>query len=540
MVPIRVREVLEATDGTLLCGDIESVITDVVTDSRSAKEGTLFVPVIGERVDAHRFIPDVMAAGAAASFTSDPDIMAGMADGMARESGESAESADGVPEKAAGSANGVPEEAAGNVSDGFACIYVRDTIEALQKLAAAYRAKFDIPVIGVTGSVGKTTTKEMISAVLSRKYHVLKTIGNLNSQIGTALMMFHIDEQTELGVFEMGISLPGEMARLVEIVKPQTAVMTNIGVSHIGNLGSREAITYEKGHIIKYVGTEEAPGRLGGRMYVCGNGDLRQLSKENLPWKIVSAVTDGTDPGAEKQNEKQTPREEISAGDIVYYGTEPDCDRRADGIQVTERGQRFVYHGQGSCEVELSVMGAHNVNNAVIALALAEQFGVDLTAAAAALAEYRPFSMRGERKDCHGYHIIDDTYNASPDSINSNIDALFDYGEDGRKIAVLGDVLELGEQREELHRGIGTFILKEAAEGKKLSYVVTVGEGAGFIAEQVREHSDIPTEKCASTEEAAAWIREMARPGDWILVKGSRGMHMDEVVEKVVMSCTQM
>ncbi len=252
-------------------------------------------------------------------------------------------------------------------------------------------------------------------------------------------------------------------------------------------------------------------------MYVCGNGDLRQLSRENLPWG-----------------------EGISASDIVYYGTEPDCDRRADGIQVTESGQRFVYHGQGACEVELSVMGAHNVNNAVVALALAEQFGVDLTAAAAALAEYRPFSMRGERKDCHGYHIIDDTYNASPDSINSNIDALFDYGEDGRKIAVLGDVLELGEQREELHRGIGTFILKEAAEGKKLSCLVTVGEGAGFIAEQVREHSDIRTKKCASTREAAAYIRQEAQPGDWILVKGSRGMHMDEVVEKVVMSCMQM
>ncbi len=486
MVPISVKEVLDATDGTLLCGDMDAVITDVATDSRSAKEGTLFVPVIGERVDAHRFIPDVMAAGAAASFTSDPDIMAEKPDVMG-------EDADHVPEWGA-------------------CIYVKDTIEALQKLAAAYRARFDIPVIGVTGSVGKTTTKEMIGAVLSKKYRVLKTIGNLNSQIGTALMMFHIDDQTELGVFEMGISLPGEMARLVEIVKPQTAVMTNIGVSHIGNLGSREAITYEKGHIIKYVGGGE-----GGRMYVCGNGDLRQLSRENLPWG-----------GG------------ISASDMVYYGTEPDCDRRADGIQVTESGQRFVYHGQGACEVELSVMGAHNVNNAVVALALAEQFGVDLTAAAAALAEYRPFSMRGERKDCHGYHIIDDTYNASPDSINSNIDALFDYGEDGRKIAVLGDVLELGEQREELHRGIGTFILKEAAEGKKLSCLVTVGEGAGFIAEQVREHSDIRTKKCASTREAAAYIRQEAQPGDWILVKGSRGMHMDEVVEKVVMSCMQM
>ncbi len=287
MVPISVKEVLDATDGTLLCGDMDAVITDVATDSRSAKEGTLFVPVIGERVDAHRFIPDVMAAGAAASFTSDPDIMAEKPDVMG-------EDADHVPEWGA-------------------CIYVKDTIEALQKLAAAYRARFDIPVIGVTGSVGKTTTKEMIGAVLSKKYRVLKTIGNLNSQIGTALMMFHIDDQTELGVFEMGISLPGEMARLVEIVKPQTAVMTNIGVSHIGNLGSREAITYEKGHIIKYVGGGE-----GGGMYVCGNGDLRQLSRDNLPWG-----------------------EGISASDIVYYGTEPDCGRRADGIQVTESGQRL-------------------------------------------------------------------------------------------------------------------------------------------------------------------------------------------------------
>lgn len=478
MVPISVREVLEATDGTLLCGDADAVITDVSTDSRNAKEGTLFVPIIGERVDAHRFIPDVLDAGAAASFTSDPDILSG---NLGIEAGRGA------------------------------CIYVKDTTRALQKLAASYRARFDIPVIGVTGSVGKTTTKEMIGAVLSKKYHVLKTIGNLNSQIGTALMMFHIDEQTEIGVFEMGISLPGEMARLVEIVKPQTAVMTNIGVSHIGNLGSREAITYEKGHIIKYVGSAYGGGQQKGRMYVCGNGDLRQLSKDNIPCGGPSA------------------------GEIVYYGTEPDCDRRADGIRVTERGQRFVYHGQGSCEVNLSVMGAHNVNNAVIALALGEQFGVELAEAADALAQYRPFSMRGERKDCHGYHIIDDTYNASPDSINSNIDALFDYGADGRKIAVLGDVLELGEKREELHRGIGSFILKEAAEGKKLSYVVTVGEGAAFIAKQIREHSDIRTKMCASTEEAAAFIRKEAKPGDWILVKGSRGMHMDEVVERVVM-----
>lgn len=467
MVPIRVKDVLQATGGSLLCGGEDAVITDVVTDSRQVKEGTLFVPIIGERVDAHRFIPDVMSAGAAASFTSDRQ----------------------------------------RVTETGACIYVEDTLTALQKLAAWYRQQFDIPVIGVTGSVGKTTTKEMISTVLGVKYNVLKTIGNLNSQIGVALMMFHIEEDTELAVFEMGMSMPGEMARLVEIARPQTAVLTNIGVSHIGNLGSREKITYEKGHIVKYVGSSH-----NGRFYICGNGDLQKLSRENIPYA-----------------------ENASPCETVFYGMADGCAYAASDLQVAGEGQRFLYHGQKECAAELSVMGRHNVENAVIALALGEQFGVGLSEAAEALKGYRSFSMRGERKDCHGYHIIDDTYNASPDSINSNIDALFDYSEEGDKIVVLGDVLELGVQAEELHRGIGDFIVGEAKKGKKLSCVITVGEGAGYISSQVEEKSDIRTKACLDNDEAAEFLKQIVKPGDWVLVKGSRGMHMDEVVKKVVM-----
>lgn len=466
MVPILIKDVLQATGGSLLCGSEDAVVTDVVTDSRQAGAGTLFVPIIGERVDAHRFIPDVMSAGAAASFTSDRQ----------------------------------------RVTETGACIYVEDTLTALQKLAAWYRQQFDIPVIGVTGSVGKTTTKEMISTVLGVRYNVLKTIGNLNSQIGVALMMFHIEEDTELAVFEMGMSMPGEMERLVEIARPQTAVLTNIGVSHIGNLGSREKITYEKGHIVKYVGASH-----DGRFYVCGNGDLQKLSGENIPYA------------------------EGSSCETVFYGMEDGCTYTASDLQVTEAGQRFLYHGQKECVVELSVMGKHNVENAVIALALGEQFGVELSGAAEALRGYRPFSMRGERKDCHGYHVIDDTYNASPDSINSNIDALFDYSEKGNKIVVLGDVLELGAQAEELHRGIGDFIVSEAGKGKKLSCVITVGESARYISSQVEEKSDIKTKPCMDNDEAAAFLKQIVKPGDWVLVKGSRGMHMDEVVKKVVM-----
>lgn len=476
MKTIQVKDIVAATGGTLLCGEETISVDHVITDSREAKEGSLFVPIIGERVDAHRFIPDVMKAGASATFTSDASIR----------------------------------------TERGACILVEDTLAAMQALAAWYRSQFDIPIIGVTGSVGKTTTKEMISAVLSTKYRVLKTKGNWNSQIGVAQMMFMLEDEIELAVIEMGMSMPGEMARLVEMAKPQTAVMTNVGVSHIGNLGSRENIAKEKGHIVKYVGTCEKDGFSKGAFYVCGNGDLYEMSQKEVPFSLC-----------EKQPE------------VIFYGTEvaKEAEKviRGTDMKVTGSGQSFTYQGTSEVEVELSVMGGHNVNNAIIAMALGEQFGVPTELACQALKEYHPFSMRGERKDCHGYHVIDDTYNASPDSINSNISALFDYEGNGRKIVALGDVLELGEQMEALHRGIGDYILKEAGEGRKLAYVITVGEAAAFISDQVQKHSDIPVKHCKDNEEVAAWIQEIAQEGDWILVKGSRGMHMDEVVEKVVM-----
>lgn len=471
MLSFCIKDVVCATGGELLCGDPQTVVTDVVTDSRLAGEGALFVPLIGERVDAHRFIPEVLRAGAA-TLTSKREAAVGVED---------------LP--------------VGVV------VWVEDTLAAFQKLASWYRQQFDIPVIGITGSVGKTTTKEMVSAVLATKFNLLKTIGNLNSQIGVAQMMFHIEKDTEIAVFEMGMSMPGEMARLVEIARPQTAVVTNIGVSHIGNLGSREAIAFEKGHIVKYVGSSH-----DGMCYICGNGDLPALTREHIPYELC-----------------------IGNCETIFYGTASGCQIQATDIQVTEKGQSFQYHGREDCTVELSVMGGHNVNNAVVALALGEQFGVELDQALEALRQYRPFSMRGERRDCHGYHLIDDTYNASPDSINSNIDALFDYGTEGRKIVVLGDVLELGEQNESLHRGIGDYIIQEAEKGKKLSYVITVGEGAAFICRQVEKGSDIPTRICSSNEEAAEFVRQLAQPGDWVLVKGSRGMNMDEVVKRVVM-----
>ncbi len=464
MNPVKISDVVKAVSGTLVWGDGDAVVNHVVIDSREAGTGSLFVPIIGEKVDAHRFIPNVLEQGAACVFFSEDSVRG---------------------EKGAG-------------------IYVEDTLKALQDFARWYRSGFSIPVIGITGSVGKTTTKEMIGAVMEKKYHTLKTIRNLNSQIGVSLMMFYLDDETEMAVFEMGISMPGEMERLVDIARPETAVMTNIGVSHIGNLGSRENICREKGKIITNFSRN-------GTLYVCGNGDLKELSRTCVPYDLCKGQCE-----------------------TVYYGTEEGCLYYGDHIETTAGGQRFVFHyPDGEETVELSVLGVHNVNNAVVALALARQYDVPLEKAKAALKDYQPLAMRGVVKETRGVHVIDDTYNASPDSINSNLHALFDYSEKGGKIAVLADVLELGEQSAELHEGIGRFIIQEEKQGRKLSLLVTVGEESRAIHRYVTEHSEIPAFHCENREQAVEILEEKMQPGDWILVKGSRGMKMDEVVEKL-------
>lgn len=465
MKAIQIRDIVDAVSGILAWGDEEAYISHVSTDSRKVNKDTLFVPLIGERVDAHRFIPDVLAQGAACVFSSDHTVQGTKG----------------------------------------ACIYVEDTLYAMQQLAAWYRSLFTLPIIGISGSVGKTTTKEMIAAVMETKYRTLKTYKNLNSQIGVAQMMFELEDDTEIAVIEMGISMPGEMDRLVDIVRPSCAVLTNIGVSHIGNLGSRENICAEKGKIITYMPQ-------GGKLYICGNGDMIPLTREHVPYERC-----------------QTPCE------TVYYGTESGCMYYGDSMETDESGQHFTFHSpMGSENVSLSVMGVHNVHNAIVALALAKQFDVPMPGALQALQEYKPIDMRGVIHSVRGAHVIDDSYNASPDSITSNLGALFEYPGAGRRIAVLADVLELGKDSEELHRGIGRYIVEECQKGRELAYLITVGKAAACIADVVKEHSQIPVVCCDSREQAVKEVEKRMQQGDWILVKGSRGMQMDQVVKQLL------
>lgn len=479
MKTVYAQELADAVGGTLISGKGDVAITSVSTNSKEIEKGALFVPIIGERVDAHRFIDMAMEVGAAATFTSK-------------------ECEQYLP--------------------GKAYIKVEDTLEALQKAAAWYRNQFSVKVIGITGSVGKTTTKEMIAAAVETKYKTLKTKGNMNSQVGLPLMMFYLDDSIEVAVIEMGMSEVGEMSRLAAIAKPDMVVMTNIGVSHIGQLGSKENIRKEKMNIID---------EFAGGNYVFVNGDDPLLHEMK---QYVEEVKKGFLP-----NESLFDRatiEKLSYATVQEFGSSVHCEYHAgQSVTIGDR-QCFCFNAKGVSEkVELGVLGAHNVNNATVALAIAMNLGIDPVDAKKGLATYRPISMRGQTYECNGMKIIDDTYNASPDSMKSGVSVLLETVGVQRRIAVFADVLELGEVSRECHYDVGTYIAKANHNGVKIDMVLTVGTEAKAICEGIVDsQTSIKTKTFENNQQVIDFLKEHMKDGDGILVKGSRGMHMEEVV----------
>lgn len=468
MIPVKIKDIVREVKGILLCGDENKEIIYVSTNSKDIKDGSLFVPIIGEKVDAHTFIEHVLEQGAEAVFTSKHIIRP-------------------------------------DCKEDKAYILVEDTKKALQDFAAYYRSLFSIPVVGITGSVGKTTTKEMVAAALAVKYKVLKTEGNMNSQIGLALMMFRIERDTQIAVIEMGISEEGEMERLVHIAKPETAVVTNIGVSHIGQLGSKENIRKEKLNIIN----EMKPG---GKLYV--NADDTLLSEVGSSAAISLS-----------KNSKNV----LNQVDCVYYGMGENAQALAKNIKTAEKETSFDFVYDGEYEaITLSVLGNHNVGNALAALAVAKQYGISTAAAKTGLKAYAPIARRGQILEYNGVQIIDDTYNASPDSMKSGIDVLLEIKALTRRIAVLADVLELGSVSRDCHFEVGEYIAEKAIKGHKLDLLVTVGEEAKAIADGAKNQVSVAS--FANNAQAAMFLKENIVSGDSILIKGSRGMHMEELV----------
>ena len=452
---LTVKEIIEACNGTLLCGKEETEISNVCIDSRKIEKGSLFVPIKGERTDAHKYIDSTFAAGAIATLTQEHLHM----------------------------------------EDSHAWIRVNNTQEALQKIASAYRAKFTLPIIGVTGSVGKTTTKEMIATALSSSKNVMKTKGNLNSQIGLPLTMFQLLPEHEVAVIEMGMSDFGEMARLSKIASPNYAVITNIGISHIEQLHTKENIRTEKLHITDSFNHNSV-------LFLNGDDELLANLEGKLPYRCV------------------------------FFGTNDNCDYRAKEIQMKENFTRFLLVSQQETqEVELPVLGLHNVYNALAAIAVADTLNIKRTDSIAALKKYCPPVMRQQiRKNKNEIIIIDDTYNASPDSMKSSLEVLKGLQNKGKKVAVLADMLELGSFSHKAHFEVG-----EYAATLGIDILVTIGKEAVQIMQGAVSHNKNMVCFCfQENSEAEKKLGEILKSGDAVLIKGSRGMRTDEIVDYLI------
>ena len=452
---ITVREIVDVTKGKLLNGSEDVVLYDICIDSRMTKEGDLFVPIIGEKTDGHYFIEQSLDK-CAATLTSRPD------------------------EK---------------ITVDKPYILVDETIKALQDIGAYVRNKFNIPFIGVTGSVGKTTTREMIATALSGEKNVYRTSGNHNSQIGTPLILSRIDEDAEIAVIEMGMSEEGQMDILSHLVKPDICVVSKIGVAHIEFLKTKENIRKEKLSIINAMNED-------GALFLNGDDDMLEEIKDKTGVRTF------------------------------YYGTKEWCDYRAENIHM--ENYQYVYdyvHDDDRIKVILNALGNHNVINSLAGLAIADYMGLDVQIAAKQFETFQGLRLKLLHIP-NKYTIIDDTYNASPDSMKASLDVLdeFDVMEGGRKLAVLGDMFELGENSEKYHYETGEYLAK-----KSIDDLIVVGELSQHIADAVEANN--PNIKCyrfKDNGEVALYLLSVMKPEDIVLIKGSNGMHLNEIVSNLL------
>ena len=429
----------------------------VVVDSRKAGENFIFVATKGERVDGHQFIPDVFAKGALGV----------------------------VCEKE-------PESLPGP------CIVVEDSFEALKQIGEFYRQQLPVKVVGITGSVGKTSTKEFVAAVLSMKYKVHKTLGNYNNEVGVPLTVLSMPEDTEVAVLEMGINHFGEMHNLSRIARPDICIMTNIGQCHLEFLGSREGILKAKSEMFDFMKEDGS---------VCINGDDDMLASIK----------------------------EVKGKKPVTFGLSEQCRVYATDIKGKGLfGSEAMIHGNGeSFAVQIPLPGEHMVYNALAAAAAGQLLGMTPEEIRDGIAAVESVSGRSHIVKLPDKVLIDDCYNANPVSMEAAIDLLLQA--DGRRVAVMGDMFELGEQEKEMHARVG----KYAAE-KGVECIICAGKLARCIYEGAREaageRKDGPAAEIFYFEDRESLlegINQILKPGDTILIKASHGMGFEKVVEQL-------
>jgi len=447
-MPLKLSEMAALAGGRLSGPD--AVATGICIDSRKALPGDLFVAVRGPRFDGHDFIPAAMAAGAVGA-------MAG--------------------ERLAGSQRGALP---GSV------ITVSDTVEALHRFAGQYRSRFQVRMIAITGTNGKTSTKEMIAQVAGASYQVLKNRGNLNNQYGLPLSLAGLGPEHQVAVMELGMSGFGEIAMLGRMARPEIGVITNVAEGHTQFLGDLQGVARAKGELLECLPSEG------------------------------TAVLNADNEALMRQAGRSRAR-------VVTFGIEKPAEVKGVSVRARPGGMLFELDDM---EFELNLPGRHNVYNALAAIAACDRLGIDRREARQRLALMRPVPMRQEIVRLSRCTLINDTYNANPESVKASLEVLGEQAGRGRRVAVLADMLELGDIGPERHREIGRL----AAEAAEL--VVAIGRLAAYIDEGARSAGGEAVH-FEDNRLAIPHIIASIRPGDTVLVKGSRGMRLEEVVEAI-------
>lgn len=474
---LTVSDVAAATGGRVLLGGGDDPIGRISIDSRALRPGDFFVAIHGERFDGHAFVAAALAQGAAGAMVHDASAIPGFAVGLPT-----------------GEAPVAPQ--AGRPRPAL-LIEVEDTTRALQKLARAVRRRSGARVTAVTGSVGKTTTKEIAAEFLSARYRVFRNKGNLNNHIGLPLSLLELRARPDVAVVELGMNHPGEIRTLINIAEPEVRVWTNVGDAHMGFFGSPDAIADAKAEI-----AEDA--RPGDVLIVNAN-DPRVMAR-------VSRFS----------------------GRAVTFGVDTPADVRATGVKHKglEGTAATVVTRAGEIALETPLLGVGNLANVLAATAVAVEFEVPLDAVAERAARLRPAKRRGELLWLPGgVTLIDDSYNSSPSALKGALKVVASATGSARKIAVLGEMLELGGHAVRLHRECGS-----AAAAAGLDLLIAVGGAPASELADAAVAAGMP-ERCvsyvATSEDAAALALERVRPGDLVLVKGSRGIGTDVVVERL-------
>lgn len=441
---LTIEDIIAATGGKVIYRN-SNAFTGVSIDSRTIKEGELFIAIKGDRFDGHHFLHEALKRGSGALVNIH----------------------------------------LGEPVNGKTIIYVHNTLKALQDIARYMRLKKDVPVIAVTGSNGKTTTKELIASILSAKYEVLKNTGNLNNHIGLPLSLTRISDEDEIVVLEMGASGPGEIKVICEIAVPNYGVLTNISHAHLEGFKDLETVRKTKLELLDYI-----------RVAVVNTDD---------PFLMEGIHLSGF------------------KGNLIRYGIENSAEICASDIRLFENGSVFSLNtGENkSIEVHPKISGMFNIYNILGAASIGYLFNIDLQNIKNAIDSFAGVPMRLELKELNGIKVISDVYNANPASMEEAIKELVRIRK-GRIIAVLGDMLELGSYEEEAHRRLGRLM-----SGLTVDIFIAVGARMAFAASEFSGS----VYKLQNAIEAGKLLKEISREGDIVLIKGSRGMNMDKVLE---------